>query len=73
MGQFHYNLDPDTRRITRRLEKLQLKMINRVPSPLIKLILIYIYIYIYIYVCVCVCEREREREYVCMGGVCVYV
>ena len=32
MGQFIYHIDPDTRKITRRLEKVQLKMINCVPS-----------------------------------------
>ena len=59
MGQFLYHLDLDTRKITRRLEKLQLKIINSVPSSLIKLVLIVtycldihssIYIYIYIYI-----------------------
>ena len=30
MGQFLYYLDPNTRKITRRREKLQLKMINKV-------------------------------------------
>ena len=42
-GQFLYCLDPDTRKITRVLEKI----INRVPSSLTKLARIYIYIYIY--------------------------
>ena len=32
LGQFLYHLDPDTRKITRRLKKLQLKMGNSVPS-----------------------------------------
>ena len=60
MGQFLYHLDPDTRKI-RRLEKLQLKIINSVPLSLIRVGLIiicclnihstkYIYIYIYIYI-----------------------
>ena len=39
MGQFLYYLDLDTRKITSRLEKLQLK-INSVPSSFIKLALI---------------------------------
>ena len=43
-------VDPDTRKITRRLEKLQLKIIKSVPSFVVN-----IYIYIYIYMCVCVC------------------
>ena len=51
MGQFLLHLDPDTRKITKRLDKLQLKIINSVPSYLIKLALIttlqYIHIYIY--------------------------
>ena len=37
MGQFLYQLDPNTRKITRRLEKLQLQIINSVPSSLTKL------------------------------------
>ena len=37
MGQFLYHLDHDTTKITRRLEKLQLKIINSVISSLIKL------------------------------------
>ena len=37
MGQFLYHLDPDTRKITRRLEKIKLKIINSVPSSLRKL------------------------------------
>ena len=60
MGQFLNHLNPDTRKITRRLEKLQLKIINNIPLSLIKLDLVttcclnihsslYIYIYIYIY------------------------
>ena len=28
-GQFLYHLDPETRKVTRRLEKLQLKIINK--------------------------------------------
>ena len=40
MGQFLYHLDPDTRKITRRLEKLQLRKMNSVPSSLIKLVLV---------------------------------
>ena len=60
MGQFLYHLDSDWR-VARRLEKLQSKIINSVPSSLIKLAWrttncvnihssIYIYIYIYIYI-----------------------
>ena len=45
--QFLYQLDPNTRKIARRLEKLQLKMINSVPLSFIKFAYIYIYIYIY--------------------------
>ena len=37
IGQFFYHQDPNTRKITRRFEKLQLKMINSVPLSLIKL------------------------------------
>ena len=43
--------DYNTRKITRKLEKLQLKIINSVSSFLIKLTLIYIYVYIYQCVC----------------------
>ena len=46
MGQFLYHPDPDTRKITRSLEKMKLKIINSVPSSLIKLAGIYIFIYI---------------------------
>ena len=46
MGQFLYHLDPNTRKITRKLEKLQMKIINSVPSSLTKFAYIYIYIYI---------------------------
>ena len=31
MGQFLYHLDSDTRKITKTLEKIKLKMINSVP------------------------------------------
>ena len=56
MGQFIYHLDPNTRKITRSLEKMKLKIINGVLSSLTKLAqIIYIYIYIYMCVCVCVC------------------
>ena len=48
MGQFRYLLDPDTRKRIRKLTKLQLKILNIVPSSLIKLAF-FIYIYIYIY------------------------
>ena len=51
MGQFLYHLDPNTRKITRRLEKLQLKIINSFPSSLIKLA----YISYIFNVCECVC------------------
>ena len=37
MGQFLYHLDPNTRKITKRLEKIKLKTINSVPLSLIKL------------------------------------
>ena len=43
MGQFLYHLDPDKRKITKRLEKNFLKMFHRPQKNL----LIYIYIYIY--------------------------
>ena len=36
MGQFLYHLDPNTRKITRSLEKIKLKIINCVPSSLTK-------------------------------------
>ena len=57
---FLCHLDPDTRKITRRLEKIELKENYSVPSSLTKLAWIYIYIYkergeIQI-------NRERERE-----------
>ena len=39
MGTFIYYIDPGTRKITKRFEKLQLKMINSLPSSLIKLAL----------------------------------
>ena len=54
MGQFLCYLDPDTRKITRRLEKLHLKIINSVPSSSIKLVIIY--------VCVCVCVSKRKIQ-----------
>ena len=38
MGQFLYHLDPDTRKITKRLEKIKSKKINNVPSSLTKLV-----------------------------------
>ena len=63
MGQFLYHLDPNTRKITRRLEKLQLKIINKQRSivfnktclnnnllPKYTLFDIYLSIYIYIYI-----------------------
>ena len=50
MGQILYYLDPNTRKIARRPEKLLLKIMNSVPSSLIKLAQKYIYIYIYIYI-----------------------
>ena len=34
MGQFLYHLDPDTRKITRSLDKMELKIINSIPSSL---------------------------------------
>ena len=37
IGQFLYYLDPDTRKITRRLEKIKLKIMNSVLSFLTKL------------------------------------
>ena len=37
MGQFLYHLDPDTRKITRRLERIKFKIINSVPSSQTKL------------------------------------
>ena len=37
MGQFIYDLDPDTRKISRSLEKMKLKIINSVTSSLTKL------------------------------------
>ncbi len=37
MGQFLYHLDLDTRKIPKRHGKLQLKIINNVPSPLLEL------------------------------------
>ena len=43
MGQFFYQLDLDTK-ITRRLEKIKLKIINSVPSSFTTLVYIYIYI-----------------------------
>ena len=49
MGQLLYHLDPDPRKITKRLEKLQLRIINSFPSFLIKLAFIYIYIYTHNY------------------------
>ena len=57
MGQFLYHLDPDTKKITRSLEKIKLKIINSVPLSLTKLawiITCYLNIHssIYIYVCV---------------------
>ena len=38
IGQFHYHLDPDTREITRRLEKIKLRIINSVLSSLTKFV-----------------------------------
>ena len=46
MGKFLNHLDSNTRKITRSLEMIKLKIINSVPSSLIKLACIYIYIYI---------------------------
>ena len=37
MGRFLYHVDPDTRKITRSLEKIELKIINSVISSLTKL------------------------------------
>ena len=37
MEQFLCHLDPDTRKITRGLEKIELRIINSVPSSLTKL------------------------------------
>ena len=57
MGQFLYHLDPDTGKITRSLEKIKLKIINRVPSSLTKLASIITWclnIHSSIYMCVCV-------------------
>ena len=54
MGQFLYHLDPDTRKITRRLEKIKLKIINSVPSFLTKLACIitcYLNIHFSKYIC----------------------
>ena len=34
IGQFLYHLDPDKGKITRRLEKIKLKMVNSAPSSL---------------------------------------
>ena len=50
VGQFLYHLDPDIRKITRSLKKMESKMINSVLSSLTKLPRIYIYIYS---VCMC--------------------
>ena len=50
MGQFLYLIDPDTRKITRSLEKIKLEIINSVPTSLRKLAWMSIYIYIYIYI-----------------------
>ena len=47
MGQYLSHLNPETRKIKRSLEKLQLTIINSFPSSLIKLAFVYIYIYIY--------------------------
>ena len=55
MGQFRYHLDLDTRKISRILEKIKLKMINKQCSIVFNKICLYIYIYIYMCVCVCVC------------------
>ena len=35
--KFFYHLNPDTRKITRRIEKIKLEIINSVPSSLTKL------------------------------------
>ena len=61
MGQFLYHLDPDTRKITRKLEKIKAKII-KCPIVFNKICLNDIYIYMSVCACVCVCERERERE-----------
>ena len=37
MGQFPFNLDPGTRKITRSLDKMKLKIINSVSLSLTKL------------------------------------
>ena len=36
MGQFLYHIDPDTRKITRSLEKIKLEIMKSVPSSLTK-------------------------------------
>ena len=60
IGLFLHHLDPEIRRILRRLECLHLKIIKSgSPWYLTEIIYIYIYtyiyVYIYIYICVCVC------------------
>ena len=54
MGQFLYHTDPNSRKISRRLEKLQLKMINKQYS----IVFNKTYLNIYMCVCVCVCVQD---------------
>ena len=58
IGVFLHNLNPEMRRIVRRLERLQLKIIKKRQSLYISFspsLSLSLYIYIYICVCVCVC------------------
>ena len=52
MGQFLFHLNPDTRKETRRLERIQIKII--------KYVYIYIYIYIYIYTHTSIYIKKRN-------------
>ena len=48
MWHFLHNLDPDIRKITRRLEHLHLEILKRKHSMVFNQTCLYIYIYIYI-------------------------
>ena len=64
VGQLFNQLDPDTKKPTRKLEakKKKPKLIKKEISVIFNKIFInYIYIYIYMRVCVCVCVCPNKK------------
>ena len=55
MGQFLYHLDPDTRIITKILEKMKLEIMNKQRSIVFNKTCLKKNLYTYICLCVCVC------------------